>query len=157
MGARIRIYHPDTPPTWLDRALDLYTGHVLPAREQGVDYGLVHRATTRALEALLDGVEGLHVISADVVRVDSRFRLPEPDAARIDLCGEMVRRLRFEQVQVGGRRTALPIRWVEFGDGPQGTVVLLRLATRTDPGLRSLLAVKLGDEERDGEQAVAGE
>lgn len=157
MGARIRIYHPETPPTWLDRALDLYSGHLVPPRLAGVDYGLVQRSVTGALRELLDGIDSLHLSGGDVVRVDSRFRLPEASTSRLNLCIELVRRLRFGQVEVNGRRAPVPIRWIEFGELPRGTLLLLRLALRPDPGLRSFLSANLGDDAEWEDYAVAGD
>lgn len=157
VNARIRYYHPDYTVTWWDRLYDLNKGRSLPHREQGVDYTLLQRIANRELRNILDHVIAVHVLGADIVRIDTDAALPEDAQAREDLCAELVRRLRFGQVQPDGRRVALPLRWVEFAETPNGLTLLLRTLLRPDPGLRSFLAAQIEPGGGDVEIAIAGD
>lgn len=143
MARPLRIYHPDTPPRWQDRVLDLFSGRVAPAPEPGVDYTLVHRTAARAARVLLDELLTLTLLGDEMVRVDTRWCLPA--AATPESLGAIVRRLRFAQVQPGAVRTTSAIRWVEFHEATHGTTVLIRLVEAPNPGLRSVLEANLAE------------
>lgn len=157
VSARIRYYHPEYTVTWWDRLYDLNRGRLLPHRERGVDYTLLQRIANRELRHILDRVLSVHVLGGDIVRIDTDAELPEDPQAREDLCAELVRRLRFGQVQPDGRRVALPLRWVEFAETGAGLTLLLRTLGRPDPGLRSFLAAQIEPGGTDIEIAIAGD
>lgn len=151
MSPRIRFYHPDYRPTGWDRLYDFFSIDTVPPRDAGVDYAFLDRVVERSMRALIDGVLSIDLLSADVVHVDTRMLLPLPLTARRDLCAELTRRLRFGQIGPDGRRLAVPLRWVEFREGPTAADgqtalrLLLRLHGRVDPALRTWVAASLGD------------
>ncbi len=155
MARRIRIYHPDHTVTWRDRLFDLTTG-VRPSRPAaGVDYSLLTHNAARAARALLDELLSITLLGDEMVRVDARWPLPE--GLSPEVAAAIVSRLRFSQVQPGGRRLTVPIRWVELSEAVHGTTLLVRLLEPPNPGLRSVLEANLalGEHEAWAEVAVA--
>lgn len=141
----VRIYHPDFHPSWYDRLYDGFVAGTLPARGDGVDWTLLQRAAGRTMRQLLDGIRATVHLGDEMVRVDTAVTLPADPAARRDLAGEIVRRLRVSQVLVGLRHP-LPIRWVQFDDAPEGSRLLVRLLDRPNPGLRTLLGANTAED-----------
>lgn len=152
----LRIYHPDAPLRWQDRLADFFAGRAAPPLEPGVDYTLVHRTAARAARALRDELLALNLLGDEMVRVDTRWSVPP--AATPESLGALVRRLRFTQVQPGGVRTRLGIRWVEFRPAAHGTTVLMRLTELPSPGLRSVLEANLAEgESADWTEVAVGQ
>lgn len=143
----MRFYHPDTPVSIWDRLGDPLGTLRHHGRAPGVDYTLVNRAAAQAVRELLDELSGLCLLGDDMVRLDTRWRLPPAGPAREQVCAEIALRLRFGQVHPGGIRLTLPLRWVEFREEVDCTHVLLRVLGRPNPGLRSYVA---GDLSEDG-------
>jgi hypothetical protein len=143
MPRQLRIYHPEHPVTWRDRLFDLFTGRVAPRPEPGVDYTLLRRNAARAARALLDEVLSITLLGDEMVRVDTRWGLPENPS--VEMAAAIVARLRFVQVQVGGFRVHLPIRWVEFSEAPHGCTLLVRLLEAPNTALRNVLEANLSE------------
>lgn len=153
---RLRVYHPDYPVSWFDRLMDLF-GSVEPeARSASVDYTLVDRSTVRGLRGILDGMLHISLLGAEMVRADTTWELPPSPSTRRELGEEIVRRLKFEQVQPNGARSAIPIRWVQFEDAPHGSRLLIRLVHTPNLGIRSLLAGNVGVASVDWEEVAVG-
>jgi len=155
--ARLRYYHPEYRPSWRDKLYDFFSVRVVPPRPPGVEYHFLDRLVARTTRQLLDGVVSLQLLGQEMVRVESAVPLPPADDARAELCGELVGRLRFGQIQPDGRRVALPVRWIEFASRGDNLVLFLRTVGRPDPGLRSFLAANLGASGQWTEVAIAGE
>lgn len=146
MTARLRIYHPEYPVTWWDRLYDFFGGQTVRVPVVGVDYSLVHRASARALRELLDGVQGLNLLGAEMVRIDSTLRLPANPAVRRDLCEDLVQRIKFGQTLADETRSFFGIRWVEFSDTESGVRLIVRLVQTPNAGLRSFMAANLSND-----------
>ena len=143
----MRFYHPDTPLSIWDRLGDPLGTWKRHRRAPGVDYTLLNRAAAQGARELLEEMSGLCLLSDDMVRIDTRWRLPPARPGQEEVCAEIALRLRFGQVHPGGMRLTIPLRWVEFREQPDCTQVLLRLVGRPNPGLRSYVA---GDLSEDG-------
>lgn len=143
----MRFYHPDTPLTIWDRLGDPLGTLRRRTRAPGVDYTLLNRAAAQGVRDLLDEMSGLCLLTDDMVRIDTRWRLPANGTARGEIGSEIAVRLRFGQIHPGNLRLTIPLRWVEFRDEPDCTQLLLRLHGRPNPGLRSYVA---GDLSEDG-------
>ena len=73
-----------------------------------------------------------------------------------ELGEEIVRRLRFGQMQPDGGRAFINIRWVQFEDAPHGARLLIRLVAAPNPGLYSFLAGNVGVDRADWEEVAVG-
>lgn len=153
---RLRVYHPRYPVSWFDRIMDLFGGVEPPERCESVDYTLVDRGTVRALRGILDGMLHISLLGAEMVRADTTWTLPASPSTRREVGEEMVRRLKFEQIQLTGARLETAIRWVQFEDAPHGSRVLIRLVTAPNMGLRSVLAGNVGVDSIDWEEVAVG-
>lgn len=153
---RLRVYHPDYPVSWFDRVMDLFGGVEPPSRADGVDYSLVDRATVRGMRGILDGMLHISLLGAEMVRADTTWVLPQSPSTRRELGEELVRRLKFGQLEIGGVRVNVPIRWVQFEDAPHGSRLLIRLVTAPNHGLHSFLAGNVGVARPDWEEVAVG-
>lgn len=155
----MRIYHPDYRVTWTDRIWDLFAGRPAPARQPGIDYTLLNRASARTVREFLDATLNMSLLGYEMVRIDSAWQMPEAADAGRTAAVALTSRLRFGQVHPGGLRIPVATRWLQFDPAPHGTRVLVRLIDRPNPGLRSFLAGNL-DEDGAGrwtEYAIAGD
>lgn len=143
----MRIYHPDYRIPWWDRMLDPAGTRARRVRPEGVDFTLLNRSAARAVRGFLDETLNVSLIGDEMVRIDSAWRLPSAPDARRELCEALALRVRFGQVQTGGVKVPVALRWLDFQDAPHGTRLLLRLLERPNPGLRSYVA---GDLSEDG-------
>lgn len=155
----MRVYHPDYKITIWDRLFDPAGTHARRPRPAGVDYTLLNRAAARAARAFLDETLNVSLLGDEMVRIDSAWRLPDAAAARRELCEALAVRLRFGQIQAGGLKVAVSLRWLDFQDAPHGTRLLLRLLDRPNPGLRSFMAGDLSEDGTGGweEYAIGAE
>ncbi len=153
---RLRVYHPDYPVSFLDRLMDLFGSVEPPERDEDVDYSLVDRATVRGMRGILDGMLHISLLGAEMVRADTTWSLPTQPSTRRELGEELVRRLRFGQLQPQGSRTTVAIRWVQFEDAPHGSRLLIRLVSAPNHGLRSFLAGNVGVSRADWEEVAVG-
>jgi hypothetical protein len=144
MAARMRIWHPDHPPGFLERALDLFVGVVPEPLPEGVEPGLVAAQQTRVVRAFLDGCFSVVHLGHEMVRAESTWTMPAAPEARRACAEALALRLRFGQVHAGGSRVTLSARWFEFHDVPHGVRALVRLTEPPAPHLRSFLAANLG-------------
>lgn len=148
MAGRVRVWHPDYPPTAIERLLDLYHGTVPAPLPEGVDPSLLVTQQLRTVRAFLDGCFSVVLLGHEMVRADSTWRLPESPAARQAAAEALALRLRFGQVHPTGARVPLSARWFELGDVPHGSRCLVRLVELPSSHLRSFLAVNLAEDPR---------
>lgn len=153
---RLRVYHPDYPVSWFDRVMDLFGGVEPSEREADVDYTLMDRGTVRGLRGILDGMLHISLLGAEMVRADTTWALPAAPSTRRELGEELVRRLRFGQLQPNGSRGFINIRWVQFEDAPHGARLLIRLVHAPNHGLHSFLAGNVGVQRADWEEVAVG-
>lgn len=149
MSTRLRIYHPEYRPSWLERAMDLFSGTVVEPRPDGADYSLVARREREIARTFLEGTFALGLVGREIVRADSHWQMPDFEDARRAAGEALVTRLRFGQEQASGLRLPLAARWIELVDVPHGTRLLIRLLDPPNQGLRSYLAGNLA-EGKDG-------
>lgn len=140
----LRLYHPGHRLSWAERLYDGFAGRRVRERPEGVDWSLVDRAAARRLRLLVDAGPRVIHLGDDMVRVDAALELPDDEAARADLAGEIVRRLRVVQTE-GLLRHPLGVRWVQFDPGPEGTRLLVRLRDRLDPGRHTWLELNTAE------------
>lgn len=155
----MRIWHPDYPPSWTERLLDLFHGVVPEPPPSGVDLSLIAAHERRTVRAFLDGCGPVVLLGHEMVKADSSWELPEEPAARRAAAEALALRLRFGQVHPGELRVPMAARWFEFLERPGGgTRCLIRLVDGPSPHLRSFLAVNLGADRRGPwtEVAVGG-
>ncbi|MBM4369699.1 MAG: hypothetical protein FJ102_26045 [Deltaproteobacteria bacterium] len=146
MAGRVRVWHPDHPPTYIERVLDCFVGTVPEALPDDVDTSLLVAQQLRTVRTFLDGCFSVVLLGHEMVRADSSFRLPESPQARQAAGEALALRLRFGQVHPTGVRVPLAARWFELNDVSHGTRCLIRLVELPQPHLRSFLAVNLGND-----------
>ncbi|GDX79983.1 hypothetical protein LBMAG42_17940 [Deltaproteobacteria bacterium] len=159
MATRVRIWHPDYPPSWTERLLDLFHGYVPAPTPAGVDLTLMAARERRTVRAFLDECGPVVLLGHEMVKADSRWALPEGDDERRAAAEALALRLRFGQVHAGELRLPMAARWFEVLDLPNGgTRCLIRLIDGPSPHLRSFLAANLGPDSRGPwtEVAVGG-
>lgn len=155
MGDRVRIYHPDYRPTWLEQAVELFAGERVRARVDGADHSLLHRHARDTVRAFLDGCYAISMVGRDLVRADSNWPMPtERDGGR-GAAEALVTRLRFGQEMAGGQKIALAARWFQLMAAPGGSRLVVRLVHEPAPGMRIHLAANL-EEGREDWAVVAG-
>jgi hypothetical protein len=155
----MRIWHPDYPPSWTERLLDLFHGVVPEPPPPGVDLTLMAARELRTVREFLDGCGAPVLLGHEMVKCDSRWTLPEDPAARRSAAEAVAVRLRFGQVHPGDLHLPMATRWFEFHDLPGGrTRCLIRLVDGPAPHLRSFLAVNMGPDAKGPwtEVAVGG-
>jgi hypothetical protein len=155
MGARLRIYHPGYRPTWFEQAAELFSGKRVRPPVEGADYSLVQRHARDTVRAFLDGCYAISMISRDLVRADSNWRMPERREGQRDAAEALVSRLRFGQQMAGGQHIPLAARWFQLMDAPGGSRLVVRLVHEPSPGMRIHLAANL-EEGREDWAVVAG-
>ncbi|MSQ00986.1 MAG: hypothetical protein EXR71_03710 [Myxococcales bacterium] len=142
---RLRIWHPDYPPSWSERLLDLFHGVVPSPPPDGVDMTLLASHQRRLVREFLDGCAPVTLLGHEMVKADTTWTLPDDPVARRSAAEALALRLRFGQVHPGERRLPLAARWFEFLDRPGGGCrCLIRLVDGPSPHLNSFLAVNMG-------------
>lgn len=159
MADRVRIWHPDYPPSWAERVLDLFAGIVPEPLPVGVDTRLIVAHEQRIVREFLDGCFSVVHLGHEMVRADTSWVLPQTPEGRRAGSIALTLRLRFGQIHPGGARLAMAARWFEFHEAPHGTRVVVRLLDVPSPHLRSFLAANLGADPRGPwtEMAVGAE
>lgn len=143
--ARMRIWHPDYPPSWTERLLDLFHGSVPEPAPPGVDLTLMAARELRTMREFLAQCGPPVLLGHEMVKADSGWSLPTDAEARRSAGEALAIRLRFGQVQPGDLRLPMAARWFEFHDlAGGGTRCLIRLVDGPAPHLRSFLAARLG-------------
>lgn len=148
MAARLRIWHPDYPPSWAERLFDLFHGIVPTPHAEGVDTRLIVAHEQRTVREFLDGCFSVVHLGHEMVRADSSWVMPETAEGREAAAVALTLRLRFGQVHPGGARLGVPVRWFEFHEAAHGTRALLRLFDPPSPHLRSFMAANLAADPR---------
>ena len=149
VAQRLRIWHPDYPPSWAERLLDLCHGYVPAPSPEGGDLTLMAARELRVVRSFLDGCEAVSLMGHEMVKADSSWALPPEGKERRAAAEAIALRLRFGQVEPRDLRRARAARWFEFLDLPNGgTRCLIRLVDEPAPHLRSFLAVNLGSNPR---------
>ena len=149
MVRRVRVWNPDYPPSWFERALDLFVGFTPTPVPAGVDSTLLAALEQRRVRSFLDACGPLVLLGHEMVKADSRWELPEEPETRREAAAALALRLRFGQVQPGDLRVPMAARWFEFLELPSGgTRCLIRLIDPPSPHLRSFLAANLGSDPR---------
>lgn len=146
MSTKIRIYHPAYPVGWLDRVYDLFSGHTIPPRPEGVDWTLFQRTSLRTVRAFLDEVNTIALPGDEMVRVESAWRMAESAVGRRAQAEVLTGRLRVGQVHAAGR-VLLAARWYQFEPLPGGTRLLIRLTQAPNLGLRTFVSGNLNEKE----------
>jgi hypothetical protein len=157
--ARMRIWHPDYPPSWTERLLDLFHGVVPEPPPVGVDLTLMANRELRTVRDFLDGCGAPVLLGHEMVKADSSWAMPEEPEARRSAAEALATRLRFGQLHPGELRLPMAARWFEFHElAGGGTRCLIRLVDGPAPHLRSFLAANLSTDPRGPwtEVAVGG-
>ncbi len=139
----VRLYHPDYHVTWRERIAELLLVRSVRRVPAGVDGTLVERSAIHAVSGFAEGVSGVHLLGAALLRVDSSWEAPSAPDARATACGAMLLRLRFQQIDRAGQRIPLQPRWYQLDESMQGSRLLMSLAEPLDPALRGALAINL--------------
>lgn len=139
----MRLYHPDYHVTWRERIAELLLVRSVRRVPAGVDGTLVERGAIQAVSGFAEGVSGVHLLGAALLRVDSSWEAPSAPDARATACGAMLLRLRFQQIDRAGQRIPLQPRWYQLDESMHGSRLLMSLAEPLDPALRGALAVNL--------------
>ncbi len=139
----VRLYHPDYHVTWRERIAELLLVRSVRRVPAGVDGTLVERGAIHAVSGFAEGVSGVHLLGAALLRVDSSWEAPSAPDARATACGAMLLRLRFQQIDRAGQRIPLQPRWYQLDESMHGSRLLMALAEPLDPALRGALAINL--------------
>ena len=145
----MRIWHPDYPPSWGERLLDLFHGHVPAPTPAGVDLTLMAAREQRVVRSFLHGCGAVALLGHEMVKADSSWTLPTGGKERRAAAEAIALRLRFGQIEPGDLRRPRAARWFEFLDlSGGGTRCLIRLVDEPATHLKSFLAVNLGSNPR---------
>jgi hypothetical protein len=139
------MYHPEYRVTWGDRIAELFDVRAAAAPPAGVDTTLLDRAAVRDVRGFAGGILNVHLLGADLVRIDSEWAAPPEGPARAGSCAALLRRLRYEQVGVNALRIPMQPRWYQLDGAPHGARLLIRLAERVNPGLPGHVAINVAE------------